>query len=87
MHENARSYDDNNNDDNNNDDRVCWQGSASKPAMDQTITRLALPKELVRMSGLGACGSRLLVLLKDCTFWGDPHIHSFDQMSFSDTHE
>mmetsp|Transcript_38800 Transcript_38800/g.89566 ORF Transcript_38800/g.89566 Transcript_38800/m.89566 type:complete len:657 (+) Transcript_38800:969-2939(+) len=24
---------------------------------------------------------------KDCTFWGDPHVHSFDQMSFSDTQE
>jgi len=24
---------------------------------------------------------------KDCTFWGDPHVHSFDHMSFSDTHQ
>jgi len=44
--------------------------------------------ECMRKVGPGATTTTTTECVgKDCTFWGDPHVHSFDQMSFSDTQE
>lgn len=75
------------------DGRGCLDSAAvpdaSAPFDDVAITCAPRPASVASCTGNGVGKECIWTITlptsKDCTLWGDPHVHSFDQMSFSDT--
>mmetsp|Transcript_47949 Transcript_47949/g.88240 ORF Transcript_47949/g.88240 Transcript_47949/m.88240 type:complete len:465 (+) Transcript_47949:87-1481(+) len=75
------------------DGRGCLDSAAvpdpSLPFDDVAITCAPRPATIASCTGNGVGKECIWTITlpasKDCTLWGDPHVHSFDHMSFSDT--